>query len=89
MRPKIRVVRITIPANYNKPNMRVNLERSILRSLNQYYSLNAAIEDGMLDEVRPAGGKNPARRFVVYLQDKKRYHDVPVTFSLEVDGKIL
>lgn len=89
MSPKIRVVRITIPAQYNKPNLRANLERSILRSLRQYYSLNAAIEDGMLDETRPAGGKNPARRFVVYLQDKKYYHDIPVTFSLEVDGKVL
>jgi len=86
--PKIRVVRITINSRYLKPGIKDKLERSIIKTLYQFPTLNAALEDGWLEEVRAAGGKNPARRFAIYLTDKDRFHDIPVYFSLMVDGKL-
>ena len=86
--PKIKVVRITISSRYLKPGMKAKLERSILKTLYQFPTLNAALEDGWLEEVRSAGGKNPARRFAIYLTDKDHYHDIPVYFSLMVNGKL-
>lgn len=88
-RPQIRVVRITLNSRYYKPGIQARLERSILQTLLRYPSLNAALEEGWLQEVRSAGGKNPARRFAIYLTDRDRYHDIPVYFSLMVDGKLL
>ena len=86
---KLRVVRITFSPRYYKPGIHASLERTILRQLLAYGSLSAAIADGWMQEVRSAGGSKPARRFAVYLTDKKFYHDIPVYFSLEVDGQLL
>jgi len=85
----LRVVRITLPSRYYKPGIHKALERSISQQLLRYASLQAALADGWLQEVRPAGGKNPSRRFVVYLTDKKWYHDIPISFSLEVNGQVI
>lgn len=85
----LRVVRITMPPKYYKPGIHAGLERGILRQLVAYGSIEAAIEDGWLQEVRAAGEKNPGRRFVVYLTDGKHYHDFPISFSLQLNGQII
>lgn len=86
---QVRVVRITLPSNYYKPGIHAGLERAILKQLAAYGSLENAMADGWLQEVRAAGDRNPGRRFMIYLTDKKRYHDIPVSFSLSVDGKVI
>lgn len=85
----IRIVRITLPSRYYRPGIQNSLARSILRQLRQYPSLNTALEDGWIQEGRPAAGKNPGRRFIVYLTDGKYYHDIPISFSIMVNGQIL
>lgn len=89
MNIQVRVVRITMPPQYYKPGIHQSLERAILRQLVQYGSIEAAIEDGWLQEIRSAGEKNPGRRFMIYLSDKKRYHDIPISFSFSINGKIV
>lgn len=85
----LRVVRITMPPKYYKPGIHASLERAILRQLVAYGSVEAAIEDGWLQEGRSAGEKNPGRRFIVYLTDGKHYHDIPISFSLSINGQII
>ena len=65
------------------------MARSILRQLMAYPTLNAALEDGWIEETRPAGGKNPGRRFLVNLTDGKYYHDIPISFSIMANGQII
>ena len=89
MAQDVRIVRITVPSRYYKPGIQTRLARSILRQLLQYPSLQAALEDGWIQEGRPAAGKNPGRRFMVYLTDGKYYHDITISFSIMVNGKIL
>lgn len=86
---KLRVVRLTFSSRYYKPGMHANLERAILNQLRAYGSLNAALAAGWLQEMRPTRGPQSARRFVIYLTDKTFYHDIPVYFSLAIDGKVL
>lgn len=89
MNINVRVVRITMPPRYYKPGIHAALERSILKQLVAYGSVEAAIADGWLQEVRSAGDKNPGRRFMVYLTDQKRYHDIPISFCLAVNGQVI
>ncbi|HEY9843752.1 MAG: hypothetical protein ACAI44_34400 [Candidatus Sericytochromatia bacterium] len=85
----VRVVRLTFPPKYYKPGIHASLERAILKQLVAYGSVEAALEDGWLQEVRSAGAKNPGRRFMVYLTDKKHYHDIPISFCLAVNGQVV
>lgn len=89
MQIDVRVVRLTFPPQYYKPGIHASLERSILRQLVAYGSIEAAVADGWLQEVRSAGDRNPGRRFMVYLTDRKRYHDIPISFCLAVNGKVI
>ena len=89
MAQDIRIVRITLPSRYYRPGIQNSLARSIMRQLLQYSSLSAAIDDGWIQEGRPAAGKNPGRRFIVYLTDGKYYHDIPISFSIMVNGKVI
>ena len=45
--------------------------------------------DGWLQEVRSAGERNPGRRFMVYLTDRKHFHDIPISFCFAVNGKVI
>lgn len=89
MQIDVRVVRLTFPPQYYKPGIHASLERSILRQLMTYGSIEAAVADGWLQEVRSAGDRNPGRRFMVYLTDRKRYHDIPISFCLAVNGQVI
>lgn len=89
MKIQLRVVRITLPSRYYRPGVHAGLERAILKQLVAYGSVEAAMEDGWLQEIRAAGDKNPGRRFMVYLTDKTHYHDIPVSFSLSINGKVI
>lgn len=86
---EVRVVRLTFPPQYYKPGIHASLERAILRQLIAYGSVEAALADGWLQEVRSAGSLNPGRRFAVCLTDRKRFHDIPITFCLAVNGKVV
>jgi hypothetical protein len=86
---QVRVVRMTIPPKYYKPGIHASLERAILKQLVAYGSVEAAMADGWLQEIRSAGDKNPGRRFMVYLTDKTRYHDIPISFCLAVNGRVV
>lgn len=89
MTQQIRIVRITVPSRYYKPGIQSRMERSILNQLMQYPTLQAALDDGWVREVRSAGGKNPGRRFVINLTDKTHYHDIPISFSIMVNGQVI
>lgn len=89
MQLNVRVVRLTFPPQYYKPGIHAALERSILKQLLAYGSVEAALADGWLQEVRQAGKHNPGRRFMIYLTDRKRYHDIPISFCLAVNGKVV
>lgn len=89
MKLDIRIVRITLPSQYYRPGIQNALARSILRQLSTYPTLSAAIEDGWIREGRPAAGKNPGRRFMVSLTDGKHYHDIPISFSIMVNGQVI
>ena len=89
MSVQVRVIRITLPSRYYRPGIHASLERSILKQLVAYGSVEAALADGWLQEIRAAGDKNPGRRFMVYLTDGTRYHDIPISFSLSVNGKVV
>lgn len=85
----IQIVRITLPSRYYKPGIQVKMGRSILRQLLMYPTLSSAIEDGWIQEIRSAGEKNPGRRFMINLTDKKHYHDIPISFSIMVNGQVI
>lgn len=84
-----KVVRITLHPRYFKPGIRKGIERSILRNLSYCNQVEEALMHGWINEVHPARGKNPSRRFAIYLTDKKYGHEIPITFSLMRNGEIL
>lgn len=84
-----RVVRITLHPRYFKPGIRQGIERSILNKLSGFASVEEALRSGWLDEVHPARGKNPSRRFAIYLTDRQYGHEIPITFSLMHNGIVL
>ena len=85
----VRVIRLTFPPKYYKPGIHASLERAILKQLVAYGSVESALADGWLQEVRSAGSLNPGRRFMVYLTDKKHFHDIPISFCLAVNGRVV
>ena len=89
MQIDVRVVRITMPPRYYRPGVHASIERSILKTLLDYGSVEAAMADGWLQEVRSAGKHNPGRRFMIYLTDKTRFHEIPISFCLAVNGKVV
>ena len=84
-----KVVRITLHPRYFKVGIRQSIERSIISKLVLCNRIEEAITQGWLDEVHPARGKNPSRRFAIYLTDKQYGHEIPITFSLMLNGEIL
>lgn len=83
------VIRITVHPRYYRAGIYKRIERSVLRQLEGCQNIDDALLEGWLNEVHPARGKNPSRRFAIYLTDSTYYHEVPITFSLVYNGKLL
>lgn len=84
-----KVIRITLPPRYYRPGIYQALERSILRQLVFWGGLEAALVQGVIQEVHMARKNRPARRFLIYLSDAQWGHEIPVSFSLSYQGTVL
>jgi hypothetical protein len=83
-----KVIRITLPPKYYRPGIYPAVERSVVNQLLQI-GLEQALAHGVLQEIRPAAGSRPARRFMIYLSDARNGQDIPISFSLSLNGDVL
>lgn len=83
------VIRTTVHPRYYRAGIYKRIERSVVHQLHACQTVEDALNAGWLTEVHPARGKNPSRRFAIYLTDSTYYHDIPVTFSLVCNGQLL
>lgn len=84
-----KVVRITLPPRYYRQGIYQAIERSVLQLLFQASGLEPALQQGLLQEIHSARKARPARRFLIYLSDAQQGHEIPISFSLSHQGRVL
>jgi hypothetical protein len=84
-----KVVRITLHPKYYRAGIYPAIQRSVLAQIKRCQSLEQSLQQGYLQEVHPARGAKPVRRFLIYLSDAKYGTEIPVSFSLSLNGALL
>ena len=81
------IIHLYIPAPYNSPGMSHRVKDTVLSQLYGAGAVDAALDRGWLQEVRPHPKGH--RRFAIQLTDQRSYTPIPVTFLLSWQGEIL